>query len=563
MTYFLDEHNHPVIQDKYCPKKLIQIIKEAPEKKPIKILKDIRKTETLSIDSDVNEDDKKESQQEDNQVQEGENQALEDIRDRGDEQFLDESLDELGENNDSDIPKKSQKQILQSIYNLKYKVSQKDEIACLDDLEKFVKDNKFNKQSKNEVFVCDALLGDTKESPIVVVFSSLTCMKFLHKTLSSQQSMLALDETYKVNSLGYPLICLVTQDYSHKVFPIAFAPASTGSELTISFMLKSVLRTYESLYNTIPKAKYFMSDSAKYIFASTMKVLGTLEGGHLNCYFHLKDGQRKRGLPNHGVAKEDRSTILEHIEIMHMMITKNHFAKYWSLFKEKYSHYQSYLDYFEKTYMTDIAGKWHYYNVRPNVFLTNNVCESLNSVIKRDWTNRERKSLHIFFNILKESLIDIAKEKRVFKTTPEINIQIKCRATDLEAKNLFINKNNYYFLKKNETEKVDMEMINRFLECDYHDIDDFKNDLLNCVILKWDPISKNASCYCKIGFTTGLCHHKLAVEMSHGVIAKTILLEPNKKRGVKRKARSALVIEEESQIVQVSKKTKKNCRRIK
>jgi len=53
-----------------------------------------------------------------------------------------------------------------------------------------------------------------------------------------------------------------------------------------------------------------------------MKVLGTLEGENLNCYFHLKDGQRKRGLPNHGVAKEDRSVLLKHIEIIHMMITE-------------------------------------------------------------------------------------------------------------------------------------------------------------------------------------------------------------------------------------------------
>ena len=76
------------------------------------------------------------------------------------------------------------------------------------------------------------------------------------------------------------------------------------------------------------------------------------------------------------------------------------------------SQYDSYFEYFEKTYVDLINNKWYYYDVEANVFLTNNICESLNPVIKRDRINIERKPLHLFFRILKEGIIDIAKDKK-------------------------------------------------------------------------------------------------------------------------------------------------------
>jgi len=63
----------------------------------------------------------------------------------------------------------------------------------------------------------------------------------------------------------------------------------------------------------------------------------------------LKEGQRKKGLAENNVPKELRTEILEHIELMHRMITTEHFLKYWELFKKKYSNYSKYCEYFEKS----------------------------------------------------------------------------------------------------------------------------------------------------------------------------------------------------------------------
>ena len=229
--------------------------------------------------------------------------------------------------------------------------------------------------------------------------------------MSYSKSTLAIDGTFKVNNLGYPLICLVTQDVNHRIYPIAFAPASVESGATISFVLQAVSRVYSQVYKKILKTKYFMSDCAPYIFTASKQVPGISQAKHLNCFFHLKENLRKKALAEHGVKKEDRKTILDHIDVMHKTITKEQFDKYWLLFKKKYFHYKNFTNYFEKTYINSLTNKWHYYDVEQNVMLTNNVCESLNAMIKRDWTNRERRPLHIFFDILKSGLMDLAKEK--------------------------------------------------------------------------------------------------------------------------------------------------------
>jgi len=102
-------------------------------------------------------------------------------------------------------------------------------------------------------------------------------------------------------------------------------------------------------------------------------------------------------MAEHKIDKDDRDSILKHIDLMHSMVTKENFETYWSLFKTKYSKYPSYIEYFQKTYIDSEFSKWHFFDVPPNTLLTNNISESLNAMIKSDWTNRERKPLHIFF----------------------------------------------------------------------------------------------------------------------------------------------------------------------
>jgi len=405
----------------------------------------------------------------------------------------------------------------------------------MDDLKTFSENNKLIKNPTNEVFICDFTVSESSGSPTCLEFSSKSCMRFLDKALSSPTPMLAIDGTFKLNSVGFPLLCVVTQDAYHEIFPIAFAPANTESEETISFTLNALIKAYNILYSKTLKIKYFMSDNAQYTFNAVSKVFGVLEGGHLNCYFHLKERQRKKALSEHGVAKEDRQHILDHLDIMQTMITKNHFEKYWTLFTNKYCNYKSYCDYFAATYINSRMNKWHFFDIEANVFLTNNICESLNATLKRDWTNRERKPLHIFFTILKDCLIDLAKENKVFKLKVEPKTDHKILASDLEKKNLFVKRNNYYFLDREEKVRPSHTMLTNYLTANYDNIEEFKSNHQSLIVLSWNSILKKATCFCRKGFLQGLCHHKIALEMTEGVIPKLLRLMPNKKRGRKRK----------------------------
>ena len=101
-------------------------------------------------------------------------------------------------------------------------------------------DNKFEARNTSEVFVCDTMLSHKEGDPICIVFPSKTCLRYLNLSMSYSKLTLVIDDTFKVNNLGYPLICLVTQDANQRIYPLAFAPASTESGATISFVLQAV-----------------------------------------------------------------------------------------------------------------------------------------------------------------------------------------------------------------------------------------------------------------------------------------------------------------------------------
>jgi len=231
---------------------------------------------------------------------------------------------------------------------------------------------------------------------------------------------------------------------------------------------------------------------------------------------------------------------------MHTMVSQQHFAKYWAFFKTKYKKYSGYTTYFDKTYIKGAFTKWYFFDVVPNIFLTNNKCESLNTTIKRDWFNRDRKPLHLFFDCLKQELIDLTIKKNLKEF--KIHTETKIRATQLEAKNIFVNKGDFNFIDKKETAKPEIAKINRFLSLIYKDVDQFKSDLFSLVILKHNSLTQSATCFCNSGLKYGICHHKLALEILKGVSKRVVMIVPKKKKGRKRKSPQAYIKEDESEL---------------
>ena len=61
------------------------------------------------------------------------------------------------------------------------------------------------------------------------------------------------------------------------------------------------------------------------------------------------------------------------------------------------------------------------------------------------------------------------------------------------------------------------------------------------------------------GFKRVICHHKLALEIFHGILPKLVTITAKKKRGRKKKVSTALISEDD--IVPPGKKVKKNIRK--
>jgi len=248
------------------------------------------------------------------------------------EEEKDQGVDEdkiIDQNNESET--KNDEKILQSLRNLKSNHERQGEVLSVEDLKNIYDQNKMQKNNSNEAFIIDALFGNGLETPICLVFSSRTCLKYLHEALSTRTRMLALDGTFKLNSLGFPMLCATTLDASHKIFPLAFAPSSSECEETITFLLKSLVKGYKFFYNKTLDINYVMTDCAIYMYTSVSQVFPSIKS-HLSCFFHVKENQRKRSLAEYRVSKEDRKDILFHLDIMHELVSQEHFKKYWKLF---------------------------------------------------------------------------------------------------------------------------------------------------------------------------------------------------------------------------------------
>jgi len=185
-----------------------------------------------------------------------------------------------------------------------------------------------------------------------------------------------------VNELGYPLIVTTTQDSTHSIFPTSFTISSTESEFAYAFILCALKKAYKKIYNKTPIFKYIMSDGADYIFNA---IKNNLEGNqiHLMCYFHLKKAIKNK-FAEKKIPKENRDKILICIDNLRSMISEKHFEKYYELFKSYYSSFPEFLEYFEKEWVSSNSPttKSRFFDCEPNIFMTNNICESLNASIK-------------------------------------------------------------------------------------------------------------------------------------------------------------------------------------
>ena len=126
---------------------------------------------------------------------------------------------------------------------------------------------------------------------------------------------------------------------------------------------------------------------------------------------------------------------------------------------------------------------------------------------------------------------------------------MKLKASVIASKKISVSRRGPYYIDTKLQERLEFDLIDRYLDLDYDSLQDFDADLKRLCMLKWDRAKKKAKCYCLEGFLYGICQHKVALEMFLGSVSRPIILQANKKRGRKRKAEGALQRDEIAQAI--------------
>jgi hypothetical protein len=444
------------------------------------------------------------------------------------------------------------------IYNYKSRVNSMDEennVIDVDLLRSFINENGFNKE--NEFFILESKLGNgSNDDPFYIIFSSKKCLQHLVQQSQNMNgiTMFGIDGTYKLNFLNYPLLIVATQDLLHTVFPVAFAISSSETQEAYATFLRAI-NTYLSInfsFNLRPR--YVMSDKAIAIFNAVDEVYGG-NLTHISCYFHMKQNLKKN-YSKYEVAKEDRGAISEKIDFMRCCIDKQFFIGYLAAFKSEYKHYSKFISYFEELFLDHPYDIWQYFNIRPNIFTTNNILESLNNYIKEHLTERKRHTVLDLLNRFKEYCILLKNENLSLTTNLMRKKAIIKKAMLLAEKKLFVKRDNRYYVdRKGETNEID-----EFITL-YRDHKKFKStSKFEDVYNKFYIQTINGDeiwCNCYQGFIYGYCIHEQALTILVKKESNLLLLMPRAKRGRKKKVTNALQKDESTEEASLPRKNNK------
>ena len=449
-------------------------------------------------------------------------------------------------NNNETIDVDAKNQILKIIYNCKYNNKEKPEtiIDGVADLEEFAKKydiKNYKENNVNDFLVLDYKFGiGTKEDPFYLAFSSFTLLKhsITQRDNFNGISLLGLDGTYKINELNYPLLVLGTQDVAHHSFPLAFAIVSSDEDIdSYSFVLRAFNKAIQKLFNVVYKPKFVISDGSPAIFTAISNVYGSADLTHLMCYRHLRENVRKQ-FAEKNVSKKERPEILSKIDFMQRLFVREHMNIYWGAFKKEYSKFPDFLTYFEETYVTSRLNRWHYYDTRKNVFLSNNAIESLNANIKYVITNREKLNIIVLIN----KFVDYLKFKQTENLAMTKSIKVKnniiVKASEIAKGQLIIIHSGNFILERKLDKLPDLNECKSLITLKNNiTTKEIENMYRSKVVLRRN--NNEVTCFCCQGFKYGSCVHIEALKIHLKILSDMSFLVANR-GGRKRKCTSAL-----------------------
>lgn len=255
---------------------------------------------------------------------------------------------------------------------------------------------------------------------------AVTTKYMLGNALKSR--LLHADATYKLNWHGFPIFVIGCTDHQRKFHPILFGAASSETEEDFAFLFKSLKDGIEKHFQLVYEPHVLIADAApaisnafRNIFADSPNLLVIM------CFMHVMHNIEKYKFGD--TSKMVKDEIKNDVRSLHAAPSKQAYCKAQKLFIAKYENRQpEFSRYMENTWMSKI---W-YEGARHFTPSTNNAVEATNSVLKRDYTYRERTPFQIFkHNLLSivESMSKRHSDEKPFEENVNITIEDWCKAS--------------------------------------------------------------------------------------------------------------------------------------
>lgn len=438
----------------------------------------------------------------------------------------------------------------------KFRGAEAPTMINLGDLTKWCHENGQFPSDINEAFVIAHEISSNNDTELSFRFVISTPL-LLKKCI--EQKKIAIDATYKLNWLDFPLMVFGTVDRMKRFHPLAYACCSHEKTHDYHFIFDSIKNAIKKHLDKDFEPETLIADGAD---AIRNGFYNCFESAKLDimCFAHVLRNCNKRPF----TSTKNKGLIIDDIRKMQLAPNRATFNMMASLFCDKWKNLESdFVAYFKKEWLGPHTN-W-FEGAAIHTPSTNNALESHNAVIKRLITLRRRLPMNQFLECMKKMTADISKQfskgEREIASEPNVNTKIykeaammgenfkafKAKQTKNSNDNIFVlpsskcaaenaNESYYKTLTKTTWKTFDEFIVHGYQK--FH-IVQFSNDC-------WKTKS---TCTCPAFFKENICKHIIAIGARLGVviIPDTVNLVPlartRRKPGRPKRTATALTLQ--------------------
>lgn len=283
----------------------------------------------------------------------------------------------------------------------KFRCAEAPSMLNLGDLVKWCQENSQFPSDINEAFVIAHEASSHDDTNLSFRFVLSTPL-LLQKCLESKT--IAIDATYKLNWLDYPLMVYGTVDRMKRFHPLAYACCSHEKTHDYNFIFESIKNAIKTHLDKDFEPEKLIADGADSIRNAFYASFETAELD-IMCYAHVVRNCNKRPF----ASKINKGLIMDDIHKMQLAPNRAAFNMMTSLFCAKWKQLEpDFVTYFEKEWLASHCN-W-FEGAAKYTPSTNNALESHNAVIKRLITLRRRLPMNQFLVCMKNMTADISKQ---------------------------------------------------------------------------------------------------------------------------------------------------------